>query len=114
METGSLFTEPQNPAPPNGRSALGTVDPTRGFGASNRGRYSNPAFDALIEQALATVDNTRRADLLARAIDLAIGQDVAIVPLYFQFSVWASRRGLVYTPRSDETTEVMSLRIGNP
>jgi peptide/nickel transport system substrate-binding protein len=94
------------------RSGLGTVDPVRGFGASNRGRYSNPAFDSLIEQALGTVDDTKRAELLARAIDLAIGQDVAIVPLYFQLSVWASRRGLIYTPRSDETTEVMSLRIG--
>jgi peptide/nickel transport system substrate-binding protein len=93
------------------RSALGTVDPARGFGAANRGRYSNPDFDTLIEQALATVDDTKRADLLARAIDLAIGKDVAIAPLYFQLSVWASRRDLSYTPRSDETTEVMSLHI---
>jgi peptide/nickel transport system substrate-binding protein len=93
------------------RSALGTIDPARGFGASNRGHYSNPTFDALIEQALSTVNDTRRADLLARAIDLAIGQDVAIIPLYFQLSVWASHRGLAYTPRSDETTELMSLRV---
>ena len=96
------------------RSALGTIDPARGFGASNRGHYSNPAFDALIEQALGTIDDTKRADLLARAIDLAIGQDVAIAPLYFQLSVWASRKGLVYAPRSDETTEVMSLHIVPP
>jgi peptide/nickel transport system substrate-binding protein len=65
----------------------------------------------LIKQALSTVDDTRRAELLARAIDLAIGQDVAIIPLYFQLSVWAARRGLAYTPRSDETTELMSLRV---
>jgi peptide/nickel transport system substrate-binding protein len=95
------------------RSALGTIDPARGFGASNRGHYSNPAFDALIGQALVTVDDTKRAALLAQAIDLAIGQDVAIAPLYFQLSVWASRHGLVYTPRSDETTEVMSLQVVN-
>jgi peptide/nickel transport system substrate-binding protein len=93
------------------RSGLGTVDAARGFGAANRGRYSNPAFDTLIERALGTVDDTQRASLLTQAIDLAIGQDVAIAPLYFQLSVWASRRGLSYTPRSDETTEMMSLRV---
>ncbi len=93
------------------RSLLGTYDPARGFGASNRMRYSNPAFDALMEQALRTVDDKPRAELLGRAIDLAIGTDAAVVPLYFQLSVWASRRGFEYAPRADETTEVMSLRI---
>ena len=93
------------------RSLLGTYDPARGFGASNRMRYSNPAFDTLMEEALRTVDDKPRAELLARAIDLAIGTDAAIAPLYFQLSVWASRRGLDYLPRGDETTEVMSLRI---
>lgn len=93
------------------RSLLGTYDPARGFGASNRMRYSNPAFDALMDEALRTVDDKPRAELLGRAIDLAIGTDAAIVPLYFQLSVWASRRGLEYLPRADETTEVMSLRV---
>ena len=93
------------------RSLLGTYDPARGFGASNRMRYSNPAFDSIMEQALRTIDDKPRAELLGRAIDLAIGEDAAVVPLYFQLSVWASRRRLEYLPRGDETTEVMSLRI---
>ena len=92
------------------RSLLGTYDPERGFGASNRMRYSNPAFDRLVESALRTVADEPRADLLARATELAIGTDAAVIPLYFQLSVWGSRKGLTYTPRADETTQVMSLR----
>jgi peptide/nickel transport system substrate-binding protein len=95
------------------RSLLGTLDPVRGFGASNRMRYSNPAFDAVVEEAMRTVDDEKRAGLLARATELAVGTDVAVIPLYFQLSVWASVRGLEYVPHSDETTEVMSLRVRN-
>ena len=93
------------------RSLLGTYEPVRGFGASNRMRYSNPAFDTILNEALGTIDDGKRAALLGRAVDLAVGADAAVVPLYFQLSVWASRNGLEYQPRSDETTEVMSLRV---
>ena len=36
------------------KSLIHTVDKSRGMGSANRGRYSNPAIDAVIEEALAT------------------------------------------------------------
>ncbi|MFQ5936682.1 MAG: ABC transporter substrate-binding protein [Acidiferrobacterales bacterium] len=85
------------------KSLLHTYDKARGFGASNRGRYSNPKVDGLIEQALATVDDAKRQDLLAKATEIAIN-DLGIIPLHYQVNTWASRKGLKYLARTDEST----------
>ncbi|MEM7652749.1 MAG: ABC transporter substrate-binding protein, partial [Pseudomonadota bacterium] len=85
------------------KSLLTTHDKSKGFGASNRGRYSNPAVDKLVVQALATVDDAKRQDLLAEATEVAIG-DLGIIPLHYQVNTWASRKGLKYVPRTDEAT----------
>ena len=85
------------------RSLLHTYDKEKGYGASNRGRYSNTQVDRLIEEALQTVDDTKRADLLARATEIAI-EDVGIIPLHYQVNTWASRKGIAYRPRTDERT----------
>jgi len=89
------------------KSLLATFDREAGMGASNRGRYSNPEVDRLIQEALATVDDTAREKLLATATDLAIGQDQGIIPLHYQVNTWASRAPWQYTPRTDEATIVM-------
>ncbi|MGH8689743.1 MAG: ABC transporter substrate-binding protein [Burkholderiales bacterium] len=85
------------------KSLLATFDREKGMGASNRGRYSNPQVDKLINDALATVDDRKRADLLARATEVAI-DDVGIIPLHYQVNTWAMRRGFSYKPRTDEYT----------
>jgi peptide/nickel transport system substrate-binding protein len=89
------------------KSLLATFDREAGMGASNRGRYSNPEVDRLIQEALATVDDAAREKLLATATDLAIGQDQGIIPLHYQVNTWASRAPWQYTPRTDEATIVM-------
>jgi len=91
------------------RSLLGTVDPAQGMGASNRARYSNPEFDSLVLEALRTVDDGKRASLLERATDLAIGQDVATIPIHHQHGVWAARKPYQVQPRSYEGTLVMDV-----
>lgn len=101
---GSGTGEPSSPL----RSLIHTKDKDRGFGASNRGRYSNAEADALIEEALATVDDKKRAMLLAKATEIAI-EDVAIIPLHYQVNTWASKKGLKYLPRTDERTSLRSL-----
>ena len=73
------------------------------MGASNRGRYSNPQVDKLINDALATNEDAKRAELLARATEVAI-EDVGIIPLHYQVNTWAMRRGFSYKPRTDEYT----------
>lgn len=92
------------------KSLIHTVDVPGGFGASNRGRYSNAEVDRLIEEALATVDDEKREVLLAKATELAIN-DLAIIPLHYQVNTWATRKdaGLKYLPRTDERTQFGSL-----
>lgn len=75
---------------------LGTFDPAKGAGAGNWGRYSNPAFDKLIAQAYGTLDDEKRAELVAQAYELSLGQDVAAVPMLFQITAWGMRKGLTY------------------
>ena len=85
------------------KSLIATFNRAKGMGAGNRGRYSNKEVDRLIEEALATVDDTKRAALLAKATEVAI-EDGAIIPLHYQVNTWGSRAGLAYEPRTDEYT----------
>ena len=85
------------------RALLATIDRNRGLGVGNRGRYSNPALDALIVQALGTVDDTARRALLEQASELAM-QDQALVPILYQVNIWATRGTIRYAPRADEWT----------
>ena len=82
---------------------LHTYDKSRGFGASNRGRYSNPEVDRMVEEALAVIDETKRQNLLAKATELAIN-DLGIIPLHYQVNTWAAKKGIRYKARTDETT----------
>jgi peptide/nickel transport system substrate-binding protein len=90
------------------RSLVATFNREKGFGASNRGRYSNRELDKLIERALATVDDHAREKLLQDATRLAM-EDVGIIPLHIQKNIWATRRGFVHTARADERTRAMDV-----
>ena len=85
------------------KALLATYNRDKGFGTANRGRYSNPRVDALLEQALATVDDPKREALLQRATEIAIN-DTGIIPLHFQVNLWGTRNGITYVPRTDENT----------
>jgi len=91
------------------KTLLGTFNKETGFGAANRGRYSNPELDKLIAQALATVDDAKRQDVLAKAVELAM-EDVGLIPTHYQINTWASKKGLKYEARADEYTLAMSLK----
>jgi len=90
------------------RSLIATHTPDKGWGSSNRGRYSNAEVDAVLTQALATVDDEERAALLARATEMAIN-DIAIIPLHYQVNTWAAKKGLKYIARTDEATLAMGV-----
>jgi peptide/nickel transport system substrate-binding protein len=101
VETG----EPTSPLV----TLLATVDDARGRGQFNRGRYANPAFDALVEQALAELDDARREALLVRATEIAF-RDVALIPLHHQMHLWAHRATRRHVPRLDGYTRAMDLK----
>ena len=85
------------------KSLLATFNKEKGMGASNRGRYSNPKMDALLDQALSTVNDAQREKLLQQATEIAMN-DVGIIALYHQENLWATRKGIAYVPRADERT----------
>ena len=87
------------------RGILYTHNKETGMGTFNIGRYSNPKMDALVDQALVTVDDDKRAALLVRATELAMA-DYALIPTHYQLAVWATKKGLKYVPRTDEMTIV--------
>ena len=88
---------------PDHRIEDGQKLPQKGLGAVNWGRYSNPKVDYLIEQALQQVDDENRRVMLQRATELAMS-DLGIMPIHFQFTMWATRKGVSYIPRTDEFT----------
>lgn len=86
-----------------------TVDPSRGFGPANRGRFSNAAIDRLIEQARTTMDDGERERISREATRMAVVEQQALIPLYFQTNTWAMRKGLRYEARTDEMTLATSV-----
>lgn len=91
------------------RSLVQTFNKEQGTGSANRGRYSNPELDKLIDQAMDTMDRAKRGEISAKASELAI-RDTAIVPLYFEQSTWAMKRSIQFPSRIDQYTTAMDIR----
>lgn len=91
------------------RNIIGTVSAERGWGASNRGRYSNPRLDTLLAESLVELDEGRRERMLIDIQRMA-AEDVAVIPLHIQTNIWAMRRGLTHSPRVDELTRAQDIR----
>jgi peptide/nickel transport system substrate-binding protein len=85
------------------KALLATFSKDKGLGQANRGRYSNPKMDAVLEAGLFTVDDAKRQKLFQQATEIAMG-DMGIIPLYHQVNLWGTRKGITYTPRTDERT----------
>ena len=85
------------------RPLLASFNPEKGDGSGNRGRYSNPEFDRLLTEALATVEDAKREALLRQATELAMKEN-AVIPIFFLANSWASRPGFNYRPRTDGWT----------
>ncbi len=94
------------------RALLATFDSKQGLGTANRGRFSDPGVDALLTQALTTIDDTKRGIMLARASEKAIGEMMGLVPLHYEVSTWATRQGISYKARADQYTFGFEVRPG--
>jgi len=84
-------------------------DKEHGLGTSNYGGYDNPEFDAVFKRALVTVDPAEREKLLQQSLTLALA-DLPSIPLHFESSIWAFKKGLVYEGRADQYTLAMSVK----
>ncbi len=85
------------------KALLATPDKSRGYGGTNRGQYSNIDLDTVLTEALATVDDAARQELLREASRIGM-DDWAIIPLHFEVTPWAMTDKLNYTPRVDQYT----------
>ena len=90
---------------------VATPTPEKGWGTYLRAsHYGNPETDALLERALATIDNAERGALYQQVIRLAVQRDLAMIPIHHQVNVWATRSHVRYAPRIWETTRAMEFR----
>jgi peptide/nickel transport system substrate-binding protein len=82
---------------------VATFDKANGRGTTNAGRYSNPKMDALLIEAMRTIDDAKRADLLRQAQTIVLDEH-GILPLHFEVTAWAFKKDLDYEPRTDQYT----------
>jgi peptide/nickel transport system substrate-binding protein len=73
------------------------------MGGANRGRFSSPELDALIAKAVVIIDDKQRDAALALASEKAI-ELMGLIPLHYEVSTWASRKGVQYPGRADQST----------
>ena len=90
-------------------SLIHTYAKERGMGTSNRGRFSDPAIDTLLEDAMSDVDEGSRSAKIAKVAEMAIGEQYAIIPVHYQMNFWAARTGVTYTPRADNYTIIAEI-----
>lgn len=85
------------------RAILACPDPAKGYGSANWLKYCNPKADQVLMKALNTVTDVDRLKLLQEAAALEVN-DGGVIPLHHQVTTWASKKGIVFTPRTDERT----------
>jgi peptide/nickel transport system substrate-binding protein len=91
------------------KSLVATPDRAKGMGTTNSGRYSNKEMDAKLEQAVVTIDDAKREALLVEASRILMA-DHGIIPIHFEVSVWAMRKGLTYPGRADQSTFAVDVK----
>ena len=91
------------------RALIACEDAATGMGVVNWSSYCNPKVDALLAKALSTMDDQVRAKILEEAAAL-VSTDVALIPLYFQVSAWAVKKGIRFSGRGDERTYAFSFK----
>ncbi|WP_202814428.1 ABC transporter substrate-binding protein [Falsirhodobacter sp. alg1] len=85
------------------KALVATFDADTGMGATNAGRYSNPEMDKVLIEAMSTIDEGQRDELLQKAETIAL-DDYGIIPLHYEQTVWAMKPELTYEPRMDQYT----------
>ena len=91
------------------RALVASSIPAKGFGTANRTRYSNPIVDQLLTEALQTMDDERRNELLGRAIRFAM-TDQPLIPVFYPIFDFAAKKGLVVTPRAQRRFNALMIK----
>ena len=91
---------------------VATLDSPKAQGTSNYGGFTLPAFDKVYLPASNTVDAAKRKKGLEEATQIAL-DNVPLIPLHFESSIWAFRKGITYEGRRDQYTLATSVKVKN-
>jgi peptide/nickel transport system substrate-binding protein len=91
------------------RQWVPTTTKDLGVGLSNYGGWSDPAFDKPLLEAIVTIDPSKREALLREAGKRALEQ-LPEIPLHFESTIWAFRKGITYPGRPDQYTLAMQVK----
>jgi peptide/nickel transport system substrate-binding protein len=80
-----------------------TTDKDAGLGQSNYGAFSDATFDKFLIEAIKTIDDGKREALLRAAGKRAMDM-MPHIPLHFESTIWAYRKGIEYKGRADQMT----------
>jgi peptide/nickel transport system substrate-binding protein len=83
---------------------------SRTAGGLNYGRWSNAAFDTLVDRVAEAPDEATRRGLIREALMIERG-DIAHVPLFQQPIAWASRRGIDLRQAPDNRLRLWLVRV---
>ena len=78
-----------------------TRDKREGYGQVNRGSYSNPELDALIDKADSTPSIEERDAILQDATKILLA-DIPMIPLHYEQDIYGVRDGVTLQPRVDK------------
>ena len=78
-----------------------TRDTKDGYGQVNRGSYSNPEVDALVDKADATPSIEQRDQYLQEATKILMA-DIPMIPVHYEQDIYAVRKGVTLEPRVDK------------
>lgn len=76
-------------------------DKKEGYGQVNRGSYSNPEVDALIDKADST-PRVEERDAHLQAVTKILLEDIPMIPVHYEQDIYAARDGVAFTPRTDK------------
>jgi peptide/nickel transport system substrate-binding protein len=63
----------------------------------NTSVYFNPKYESVINEARATVDDTKRAELVKRAVKI-LHEDVALIPIFNMVTVFVMKENIDFKP----------------
>jgi peptide/nickel transport system substrate-binding protein len=78
-----------------------SYDKEKGYGRYNGGRYANAKVDQLIEDSAGVLDKDARLDLLRQAMQIALVEDMNVIPLHYQVDLYAYSKKINFDPRAD-------------
>ncbi|MDQ0323766.1 peptide/nickel transport system substrate-binding protein [Pararhizobium capsulatum DSM 1112] len=78
-----------------------TRDKKEGYGQVNRGSYSNPEVDALIDKADATAKLDQR-DKFLQDVTKILMADIPMIPIHYEQDLYAAKTSVDITPRADK------------